>query len=115
MIDPTVRRAGPGDAGPLQVLEAEARAALIDARGGERWLQVHPLIGSGWVEATRPRDVFAARPGVRGGGEAAERRGDEQHGRRPGADALAAARPTHEGARARGVATHPRVPHGRGS
>lgn len=60
MIDPDVRRAHPGDAGPLRVLEAEARAALIDARGGDRWLQEHRLIGSGWPEAIAGRDVFVA-------------------------------------------------------
>ena len=34
MIDPMVRPATAGDVGPLAVLEAEARAALVDARGG---------------------------------------------------------------------------------
>ncbi len=60
MIDPTVRRAGPGDVGPLQVLEAEARAALVDARGGRRWLEEHPLVGTSWPTAVATRDVFVA-------------------------------------------------------
>jgi len=60
MIDPTVRRAGAGDAGPLQVLEAEARAALVDARGGRRWLEEHPAVGPSWPTAVATRDVFVA-------------------------------------------------------
>ena len=50
MIDPLVRPATSGDVGPLRVLEAEARAGLIDARGGHRWLQEHPLIGERWPQ-----------------------------------------------------------------
>lgn len=41
MIDPDVRRARPGDPSDieqLRPLEAEARAALVGQRGGERWL-----------------------------------------------------------------------------
>ena len=60
MIDPTVRRAGAGDVGPLQVLEAEARAGLADARGGARWLEEHPLVGEGWAAAVADRLVFVA-------------------------------------------------------
>jgi GNAT superfamily N-acetyltransferase len=60
MIDPDVRRAEPGDAGPLQILEAEARAALIGTRGGDRWLQEHRLIGDGWFDAIASRDVLVA-------------------------------------------------------
>jgi GNAT superfamily N-acetyltransferase len=60
MIDPDVRRAEPGDAGPLRVLEAEARGGLIEARGGARWLDEHPLIGAGWPEAIASRGVFVA-------------------------------------------------------
>jgi GNAT superfamily N-acetyltransferase len=60
MIDPLVRRAAGGDVGPLRVLEAEARTHLIEARGGGRWLQEHPLIGSGWPATIEARDVFVA-------------------------------------------------------
>ena len=60
MIDPAVRPAVGGDAGPLRVLEAEARAALVDARGGQRWLEEHPEIGDRWGEAVAVRDVFVA-------------------------------------------------------
>jgi GNAT superfamily N-acetyltransferase len=60
MIDPLVRRAGTGDAGPLTVLEREAREALVDARGGLRWLQEHPAIAPHWREAAASRIVFAA-------------------------------------------------------
>ena len=60
MIDPTVRRAGPGDVGPLRVLEAEARAALVDSRGGARWLEEHPLVASSWLDVVEARHVFVA-------------------------------------------------------
>jgi GNAT superfamily N-acetyltransferase len=60
MIDPTVRPAGPGDAGPLAALEREARESLVDARGGRRWLEEHPEIAPHWNEAVASRDVFAA-------------------------------------------------------
>ena len=60
MIDPTVRAATAGDVGPLRVLEAEARAALADTRGGSRWLEEHPLIGESWPDAVATRDVFVA-------------------------------------------------------
>ena len=60
MIDPTVRRAGPSDVGPLQVLEAEARDALVDARGGRRWLEEHPIVGTAWSSAVAARHVFVA-------------------------------------------------------
>ncbi len=52
MIDPLVRRAASGDVGPLRVLEAEARASLIEARGGTAWLQEHHLIGDGGRRAS---------------------------------------------------------------
>jgi len=60
MMDPDVRRAEPGDVGPLRVLEAEARGALIEARGGPRWLDEHSLIGAGWPATIAARDVFVA-------------------------------------------------------
>lgn len=60
MIDPTVRRAAAGDAGPLRVLEAEARDALVDTRGGNRWLDEHPAVGDSWPEALADRVVFVA-------------------------------------------------------
>jgi GNAT superfamily N-acetyltransferase len=60
MIDPTVRRATTGDGGPLRVLEAEARAALVDARGGNRWLEEHRLVGDGWADLIATRHVFVA-------------------------------------------------------
>jgi|EndMetStandDraft_3_1072993.scaffolds.fasta_scaffold572492_2 GNAT superfamily N-acetyltransferase len=60
MIDPLVRRATSGDVGPLRVLEAEARASLIEARGGGRWLQEHPLIGERWPQRIADDAVFVA-------------------------------------------------------
>jgi GNAT superfamily N-acetyltransferase len=60
MIDPTVRPAEPGDAGPLRVLESEARAALVDARGGARWLEEHAPIGDRWGEVVAGGGVTAA-------------------------------------------------------
>ena len=60
MIDPIVRRAVAGDAGPLRVLEAEARDALVDTRGGNRWLEEHPLVGDSWPEVVADHVVFVA-------------------------------------------------------
>ena len=60
MIDPVARRATSGDAGPLRVLEAEARAGLIDARGGHRWLQEHRLFGDAWPDHIERTNVFVA-------------------------------------------------------
>jgi len=60
MIDPVVRRAVADDAGSLAFLEAEARAALVDTRGGNRWLEEHPTITPGWDAAVAGRDVFVA-------------------------------------------------------
>ena len=42
MIDPLVRSANEGDGDQLLLLETEARAALVDQRGGRRWLDTHP-------------------------------------------------------------------------
>ncbi len=58
MIDPIVRAAAEHDHPSLQALELEARAALVDQRGGERWLVEHPLIGDGWGARCGSADVF---------------------------------------------------------
>ena len=60
MIDPVVRPATRGDAGPLAVLEAEARASLVDARGGRRWLEEHRLVGDGWADLVDSANVHVA-------------------------------------------------------
>ena len=60
MIDPTVRRATTADAGPLRVLESEARATLVGARGGTRWLEDHPPVGDAWAAVVGERSVFVA-------------------------------------------------------
>ncbi|MEL6892681.1 MAG: GNAT family N-acetyltransferase [Actinomycetota bacterium] len=41
----------------LRLLETDARAALVDQRGGNRWLIEHPEVGAGW-------NGLRARPGV---------------------------------------------------
>lgn len=56
MIDPDVRPARPGDADQLRWLETEARSALVDQRGGRRWLQTHPAREQEW-QATIEGDV----------------------------------------------------------
>jgi GNAT superfamily N-acetyltransferase len=63
MIDPTVRLADPtrpDDLWQLELLEAEARAALDGQRGGERWLVEHPLVGDGWARRCAAVDVHVA-------------------------------------------------------
>ena len=60
MIDPDVRTAEPADVTQLVHLEAEARSALVDQRGGARWLEEHPLIGEGWLERLASDTVFVA-------------------------------------------------------
>jgi GNAT superfamily N-acetyltransferase len=63
MIDPTVRRADP-DAGDdleqLALLERESRAALVDARGGQRWLCEHPEIAGEWRARCEGSQVWVA-------------------------------------------------------
>lgn len=52
MIDPTVRPLDPTDdvdVAQVSLLEAEARAALVGQRGGERWLVEHPEVGERWA------------------------------------------------------------------
>lgn len=66
MIDPTIRRADPGDGNDiaqLELLEAEARAALDGQRGGERWLIEHPEVGAQWHETCADNDVWLAHIG----------------------------------------------------
>jgi ribosomal protein S18 acetylase RimI-like enzyme len=63
VIDPTVRRADPqrpDDLVQLADLEVEARAALVDQRGGERWLVEHPAVGRGWAQRCHDGDVHVA-------------------------------------------------------
>ncbi len=63
MIDPDVRIAVDGDVAQLVALEEEARAALVDQRGGARWLEEHPLIGESWLERLGSGTVFVAHIG----------------------------------------------------
>ena len=60
MIDPVVRLVRPADAAALRLLEDEARAGLVGARGGARWLEEHPTIGPDWESVMANRDVFVA-------------------------------------------------------
>ena len=60
MIDPDVRPVDPDDGddlAQLELLEAEARAALIGQRGGERWLIEHPAVGARWADRCRIEDT----------------------------------------------------------
>ena len=50
MIDPLVRAASASDVGQLRFLEDEARAALVDHRGGIRWLETHGARGDRWSD-----------------------------------------------------------------
>lgn len=63
MIDPDVRPAVPEDGPQLAWLEAEARAALADLRGGPRWLATHPARSDDWVAAVSADTVFVAHIG----------------------------------------------------
>ena len=60
MIDPDVRTAEADDVAQLVLLETEARRALIDQRGGARWLEEHPIIGEAWLERLGSDTVFVA-------------------------------------------------------
>ena len=62
MIDPTVRRcrADDADVAQLELLEREAREALVGQRGGDRWLVEHPPIGADWRERCSDADVWVA-------------------------------------------------------
>ena len=58
MIDPDVRTAEPRDVAQLVALETEARDALVDQRGGRRWLEEHPCVGEAWLERLGSDTVF---------------------------------------------------------
>ena len=62
MIDPTIRRcrADDGDVAQLELLEREAREALVGQRGGDRWLVEHPAVGAHWLERCSGADVWVA-------------------------------------------------------
>jgi ribosomal protein S18 acetylase RimI-like enzyme len=63
VVDPIVRRADPTDAddvAQLELLEREARAALVGQRGGDRWLVEHGAIGDRWPQRCADVDVWVA-------------------------------------------------------
>lgn len=60
MIDPLVRPvdgASAADICQLDLLESEGRAAVVDQRGGARWLVEHPQIRPSWAERIAQPDV----------------------------------------------------------
>ena len=63
MIDPTIRPADPANADDivqLELLELEARAALVGTRGGDRWLAEHSAIDGDWRGQCADSDVLVA-------------------------------------------------------
>ncbi len=60
MVDPLVRPASDGDAPEVRYLEAEARAAQVGQRGGDRWLVEHAEVGGDWAGWIERGDVVVA-------------------------------------------------------
>jgi GNAT superfamily N-acetyltransferase len=60
VIDPEVRSAEPRDVAQLVALETEARCALVDQRGGRRWLEDHSPVGDAWPDRLASDTVFVA-------------------------------------------------------
>jgi len=60
MIDPQVRPATAADGEQLRWLESIARRALIDQRGGPRWLATHTERGELWESAIGVHEVYIA-------------------------------------------------------
>jgi ribosomal protein S18 acetylase RimI-like enzyme len=61
VFDPTVRLACEEEVDQLELLEAEARAALILQRGGTRWLETHSARrADDWAAAIAADDVHVA-------------------------------------------------------
>lgn len=58
MIDPLIRPATVTDADELRSLELDARDAITDQRGGNRWLLEHPAIGDRWADEAAAGAVF---------------------------------------------------------
>jgi GNAT superfamily N-acetyltransferase len=58
VIDPTVRLSTADDVSQLEVLENEAREALVGQRGGDRWLVEHPR--DPWAIRRANSDVWVA-------------------------------------------------------
>jgi len=61
VIDPTVRLSTASDIPQLDLLEEEAREALIGQRGGDRWLVEHPR--ETWSSRRETSDVWVAHIG----------------------------------------------------
>ena len=60
MIDPTVRPATAADVPQLAWLEREARSALLDQRGGVRWLLDHPERSGRWLSVVGEEATWVA-------------------------------------------------------
>jgi ribosomal protein S18 acetylase RimI-like enzyme len=63
VVDPIVRLADPDDADDvvqLELLEQEARAALVGQRGGDRWLVEHAAVNDRWPQRCSEVDVWVA-------------------------------------------------------
>ena len=60
MVDPVVRPARRDDVDQLHELEAEARAALVGQRGGDRWLATHTQRGAAWETVVAAGNVAVA-------------------------------------------------------
>lgn len=63
MIDPLVRRPDQGnelELEQLRILEVEARAALVDQRGGLRWLDENAAVDDRWADVCRDSIVWLA-------------------------------------------------------
>jgi ribosomal protein S18 acetylase RimI-like enzyme len=61
VVDPIVRRADATDADDvvqLELLEREARAALVGQRGGDRWLVEHAAVADRWPQRCGQVDVW---------------------------------------------------------
>jgi ribosomal protein S18 acetylase RimI-like enzyme len=63
VVDPIVRLGDPDDADDvvqLELLEQEARAALVGQRGGDRWLVEHAPVTGRWPQRCGEVDVWVA-------------------------------------------------------
>ncbi len=60
MIDPTVRPATDADVEQLAWLERESRTALVEQRGGVRWMLDHPARAANWASVVSSGGTWVA-------------------------------------------------------